>query len=169
VDFVELARSRYSVRDYKARAVEDEKLEKVLEAVRLAPTAANRQPFKFIVIHTEGREEELRRIYNRDWFVAAPIVICGCGVLAEAYVGREGRNAAVVDVTIAMDHLILAATSLGLGTCWIGAFDPQATREVLDLPDGVEPLIFATLGYAADTPKPKERKALVDIVRHETW
>jgi nitroreductase len=169
VDFLELARKRYSVRAYKPQAVEDQKLAQVLEAVRLAPTAANNQPIRFVVIHTAGREQELRRIYDRDWFVSAPIVICGCGVLAEAYVGKGGRNTAEVDVTIATDHLILAATSLGLGTCWIGAFDPQAAREVLGLPQGVEPMIFTTLGYPADTPEPKERKALEDIVRYETW
>lgn len=169
MDFLELASSRYSVRAYKSQAVEAEKLEKVLEAARLAPTAANNQPVRFVVIHTAGREAELRRIYDRDWFVSAPIVICGCGVVAEAYVGKAGRNTAEVDVTIAMDHLILAATSLGLGTCWIGAFDPQAAREILGLPQGIEPMIFTTLGYPADTPKPKERKALSDIVRYEIW
>ena len=169
MDFMELARSRYSVRAYNSQAVEAENLEKVLEAARLAPTAANNQPIRFIVIHTAGREEELRRIYDRGWFVSAPIIICGCGVIAEAYVGKAGRNSAVVDVTIAMDHLILAATSLGLGTCWIGAFDPQAAREILGLPKGIEPMIFTTLGYPADSPKPKERKNLEEIVRYETW
>jgi len=169
VDFLELARKRYSVRAYRPQAVEEQKLVQVLEAVRLAPTAANNQPIRFVVIHTTGRKEELRRIYDRDWFVSAPIVICGCGVLAEAYVGKGGRNTAEVDVAIATDHLILAATSLGLGTCWIGAFDPQAARDVLGLPQGVEPMIFTTLGYPADTPEPKERKALEDIVRYETW
>ncbi len=169
MDFLELVRGRYSVRAYKPQAVEAQKLAQVLEAARLAPTAANNQPIRFIVIHTADREKELRRIYDRDWFVAAPIVICGCGVIAEAYVGKGDRNTAEVDVTIAMDHLILAATSLGLGTCWIGAFDPQAARDVLGLPQGVEPMIFTTLGYPADRPKPKERRALDDIVRYETW
>ncbi len=169
MDFLELARSRYSVRAYQPRAVEDEKLSQVLEAARLAPTAANNQPVHLIVVHTSGREDELRRIYDRDWFAAAPIVICCCGVIAEAYVGKAGRNMAEVDTTIVMDHLILAATSLGLGTCWIGAFDPRAAREILGLPQGVEPMIFTPLGYPADSPNPKERKALDEIVRYETW
>ncbi len=169
MDFLELVRSRYSVRAYQSQAVEVEKLEQVLEAARLAPTAANKQPIQFLVIHTGGREEELRRIYNKDWFVTAPIVICGCGLVNEAYVGKDGQNMAVVDVTIAMDHLILAATSLGLGTCWIGAFNPQAAREILGLPEGVEPMICTALGYPADSSKPKERKALEDIVRYEHW
>jgi nitroreductase len=169
VDFVDLVRARYSVRAYQPQTVEEDKLQQVLEAARLAPTAANYQPIQFIVIHTAGREEELRRIYNKDWFVSAPIVICGCGLVDEAYVGKDGQNMAIVDVTIAMDHLILAATSLGLGTCWIGAFNPRATREILGLPEGIEPMVFTTLGYPADSPQPKERKALEDIVRYEHW
>jgi nitroreductase len=75
----------------------------------------------------------------------------------------------MVDVAIAMDHLILQATELGLGTCWIAAFDPQAAREVLDLPDDVEPVVFATLGYAADQPGPKQRKPLKDLAREGGW
>jgi len=169
MDFLELVRSRYSVRAYQPQAVEEEKLEEVLEAARMAPTAVNYQPIQFIVIHTAGREEEMRRIYDKDWFVSAPIVICGCGLVDDAFVGKDGQNMAVVDVTIAMDHLILAATSLGLGTCWIGAFNPQAAREILGLPQGVEPMIFTPLGYPADSPKPKERKALDEIVHYEAW
>lgn len=169
MEFEDLIRSRYSVRAYKSKPVEEEKLRQVLEAARIAPTASNRQPFQFIVIHTQGREAELRRIYDRDWFVQAPIVICACGIPAEAYVGKDGTNYAVVDVIIAMDHLILAATALGLGTCWVGAFDPDITRTVLELPDGVEPIILTPLGYPADAPEPKERKPLDALVRYERW
>jgi nitroreductase len=81
----------------------------------------------------------------------------------------DRKNYSEVDVTIAMDHLILAATDLGLGTCWIAAFDPAAAREVLGLPDGVEPIAFTPLGYPADQPKPKKRKSLSELVRYEKW
>ena len=167
--FAELIKKRYSVRAYKPDPVEEDKLQRVLEAVRLAPTAANRQAFQIIVIHTAGREAELRRIYGRDWFVQAPLVICACGIPAQNWVRSDGKNYNDVDVTIAMDHLILAATDAGLGTCWIGAFDPVATREVLGLPDGVEPIAFTPLGYPADQPRPKKRKALSELVRYERW
>jgi len=167
--FLELVEKRYSVRAYKPDPVEDEVLHQVLEAARLAPTAANRQPFQLIVIHTAGREAELKRIYNRDWFVQAPLVICACGIPAQGWVRRDGQNYADVDVAIAMDHLILAAASLGLGTCWIAAFDPTAAREVLGLPDGVEPVAFTPLGYPADRPGLKKRKALSELVRYEHW
>jgi nitroreductase len=170
MDFSALVSKRYSVRAYKPDPVEDDKLEQVLEAARLAPTAANRQPFQFIVIRTAGREAELRRIYDREWFTRAPLVLCACGTPAQGWVrGSDGKNYTDVDVAIVMDHLILAATNLGLGTCWIAAFDPSAVREVLGLPDGVEPVVFTPLGYPADQPRPKERKSLSKLVRYERW
>jgi nitroreductase len=169
VEFSELIEKRYSVRAYKPDPVEDDKLHQVLEAARLAPTAANRQPFQLIVIHTAGREAELKRIYNRDWFVQPPLVICACGTPAQGWVRRDGKNYSDVDVAIAMDHLILAAANLGLGTCWIAAFDSTAAREVLHLPDDVEPIAFTPLGYPADQLGSKKRKALSELVRYERW
>jgi nitroreductase len=142
-------------------------LHKVLEAARLAPTAANRQPFQLVVIPTAGRESELSRIYPREWFVGAPLVICACSIPSAGWVRMDGKPYVDVDVAIAMDHLILAATELGLGTCWIAAFDPAAAREVLDLPEGVEPVVFTPLGFPADQPGPKGRKPLDELVRYE--
>lgn len=167
--FSELVKARYSVRGYRPDPVEEDKLWQVLEAARLAPSAANRQPFQFIVIRTAGREAELTRIYQQKWFVQAPLVICVCAVRAQSWVRRDGKPYMDVDATIAMDHLILAATELGLGTCWIAAFDPATTREVLGLPEGVEPIAFTPLGYPAAQPRPKERKPLSDLVRYERW
>lgn len=169
MEFSELIEKRYSVRAYKPDPVEDDKLQQVLQAARLAPTASNRQPFQLIVIHTAGREAELKRIYNRDWFVQPPLVICACGIPAQGWVRGNGKNYNDVDVAIAMDHLILAAANLGLGTCWVGAFDARAAREVLHLPDDVEPIAFTPLGYPADQPGPKKRKALSELVRYERW
>lgn len=165
MEFSDLIRQRYSVRAYKPDPVEEEKLEAVLEAARLAPTAANRQPFRILVIPTAGREDELRRIYRRDWFVKAPLVLCACAAVEEGWVRMDGKPYVDVDVTIAMDHLILAATDLGLGTCWIAAFDPAAAREILELPRGIEPVIFTPLGYPADRPGPKQRKPISDLVQ----
>lgn len=169
MNFSELASGRYSVRSYKPDPIEDYQLQEVLEAARLAPTAANRQPFHLIVIHTKGREAELSRIYSRSWFVQAPIVICACGMPTKAWVRRDGKNYCDVDVAIVMDHLTLAAADLGLGTCWIGAFDPAAARAVLGLPDDVEPIAFTPLGHPNDLPGPKRRKALAEIILYERW
>jgi nitroreductase len=169
MEFSDLIRKRYSVRGYKPDPVEDEKLERVLEAMRLAPTATNNQAFQFLVVHTAGREEELRRIYKQRWFTDAPVVICASGIPAENWVRKDGKNYNDVDVAIAMDHLILAATNEGLGTCWIGAFDAQAAKEVLGLPEGVEPIVFTPLGYPDAEPKAKKRKELSELVRYERW
>ena len=167
MDFLELAKKRYSVRAYKSTPVEDEKLKYILEAARMAPTGSNQQAFQLIVVHTKGREEELRRIYDKDWFVQAPIIICACATtsLGQSYdEGRSYRNVAIV-----MDHLILAATNLGLGTCWIGAFDPKAARDILGLPEEVKPIVFATVGYLDDEPEPKVRKSIDELIRYEHW
>jgi nitroreductase len=170
MEFSELISERYSVRAYRPVPVEDEKLQKVLEAARLAPTAANRQPVHLIVVHTEGREEELKRVYKTDWFVEAPLVICVCTTPSRAWVRRsDSKIYADVDAAIVMDHLVLAATDLGLGTCWIAAFDPDAAREVLELPEGVEPIVFTPLGYPADQPGPKQRRPISELVRYERW
>lgn len=166
MEFLELIQKRYSVRAYKSTAVEEEKLNKVLEAARLAPTAANRQPIRFIVIKTKGREDELKRIYGREWFVKAPIVICACAVTFEAWTRRDGKNYADIDVAIAMDHLILAAADLGLGTCWIAAFDPAEARAILKLPAGVEPVAITPLGYPADQWRAKTRRPLSELVQY---
>ena len=169
MNFLELARKRYSVRAYKSDPVEQEKLDRILEAARLAPTAVNIQPFQLVVIHTADRKAELLQIYSKKWFVQAPIVICACGIIGKSWVRRDGKNYNDVDVAIVMDHLILAATAEGLGTCWVGAFDPAAAKEVLRLPEGVEPIAFTPLGYAADSPPVKKRKPLAKLVRYEKW
>jgi nitroreductase len=169
MEFTDLIARRFSVRAYKPDPVEDDKLQAILEAARIAPTAANRQPFQIIVIHTAGRQEELRHIYPREWFSQAPLLICGCGVSRNAWVRSDNRRYLDVDVAIVMDHLILAAANLGLGTCWIAAFNAEAAREILRLPEEVEPLIFTPLGYPAIEAKPKERKPLAELVRYEHW
>jgi nitroreductase len=169
MEFNELITQRFSVRAYKPDPVEDDKLKAVLEAARMAPTAANRQPFQIIVMHTAGCQSELRRIFPREWFSQAPLLICACGVPRNAWVRSDNRRYLDVDVAIVMDHLILAAANLGLGTCWIAAFDATAAREILRLPEEVEPLIFTPLGYPAIEAGPKERKPLADLVRYEHW
>jgi len=170
MNFQALIRARYSVRAYKPDPVEDDKLARVLEAARLAPTAANRQPFRVIVIPTKGREVEIGRIYPREWFRQAPLVLAVCAVPAEGWVRKhDGWNAAEVDASIVMSHIVLAAAEEGLGTCWIAAFDPVAAREVLGLPPEIVPSAFTPLGYAADSGAPKKRRLLAELVRNDRW
>lgn len=169
MDFLELARGRYSSRAYKPDPVEKDKLNTVLEAALLAPTASNRQPFRLIIIDPAGKESELRRIYDREWFARAPVIICACAVPEEAWVRADGRAYRDIDLALVMDHLMLAAAGLGLGTCWVANFNAAAAREVLGLPDTAEPVAFTPLGYPADQPKPKKRKTQADLVRYERW
>ena len=170
MEYSELIKARYSVRAYRPDPVEDTKLQAVLEAARLAPTAANRQPFQLIVLHTAGREEEIGKIYHRPWFVQAPIVMAVCAISSQAWVRESDRfNARLIDAAIVADYLILAAANQGLGTCWIAAFNVEAARRVLQLPQEVEPVIFTPLGYPADQPGPKTRKPLNELVRYEHW
>jgi nitroreductase len=169
MEFLDLIKARYSVRKYKSEPIEEEKLNIILEAARLAPTAHNQQPFKLIVVKTEGNEENLKRIYPANFFVEAPIIICACAILEEGWTRDDGKNYTEVDTSIVMDHLILAATNLGLGTCWIGKFDLKAAREVLNIPENVLPLVFTPIGYPDDKPRPKKRKNIDEIVRYEKW
>ena len=170
MEYSELIAARYSVRAYRPDPVEDEKLQTVLEAARLAPTAANRQPFQLVVMHTAGREDEIGMIYRRPWFIQAPLVIGVCAISSLAWVRESDRfNARLIDAAIVADHLILAAANLGLGTCWVAAFNVEAARDVMKLPEEAEPVIFTPLGYPADQPGLKTRKPLNELVRYEHW
>lgn len=169
MEFSQLIEQRYSVRSYKSDEVETEKLLQVLTAAQLAPSASNRQPFRIIVIHTKDREDELRRIYPRTWFAQAPLILCMCAVPKTGWSRMDGKNYCDIDAAIAMDHLILASADIGLGTCWIAAFDPVAARQILKLPSDVEPIAFTPLGYPADKPQPKNRLPLEHLVRYEHW
>lgn len=164
MEFFEVMKERYSVRSYRPDPVEPGKLYQVLEASRLAPTACNRQVFKVFVIATEGRQGELKKIYPKDWFSEAPYVLCVCSTPGENWVRKDGKNYSDVDAAIVMDHIILAATALGLGTCWIGAFDAQAAREVLGLDQALEPVVFTPLGYPKGEAPNKVRKSLDDLI-----
>jgi nitroreductase len=164
MEYFDLIQKRHSVRSYKSDAVEEEKLKKILEAAILAPTARNLQAFKLVVIPTKGREEELKKIYPRDFFVQAPLVIGIFSLRDKNWVRADGWNYSDVDASIVFDHLILAATDSGLGTCWIGAFDSKAAREVIGLGEGYEPVAFTPIGYPDDSNFKKTRKSLDDLV-----
>lgn len=165
MNFREILQARYSCRAYKPDPVEGEKLDLCLDAARLAPTACNRQAFELHVIQADRHQAELRRLYHREWFSKAPVVI---GIVAQpgkCWVRMDGRNYGDVDCAIAMDHLILQATELGLGTCWVAAFDPAVARSLLKLTGDREPIAFTPLGYPADTQEPRVRRPIEDLVR----
>lgn len=164
MEYYEVIQQRHSVRSYTSDPVEAEKLRRILEAAVLAPTAANRQAFKVIVIETRGHEEELKKIYNKPWLIEASYVLCVCSVPEKCWVRSDKKVYSDVDAAIVMDHIILAATAEGLGTCWIGAFNPLAAKEVLELDDSLEPIAFTPLGYARETAYTRVRKSPADLV-----
>ena len=166
MDYYEVTRKRHSIRGYESRDVEQDKLERILEAARIAPSACNAQPWRFVVVRKTEIKEELKAAYSKSWFWTAPVIICACGILAEAWRRSDGKSYLDVDVAIAMDHLILAATAEGLGTCWIGAFDPIEVRRILHLSPGIEPIALTPLGYSSVFPEAKSRKPCDEIMRY---
>jgi len=108
----------------------------------------------------------LEAAYGQAWFVNAPVIICVCSRPSQAWRRSDGKNYADVDATIAMDHLILAATAEGLGTCWIGAFKPEPVRRLLDVPADLEVLALTPLGYPDESPEARPRKAPEDLVKY---
>lgn len=169
MDFYEVVATRYSCRRYRDRPVEEETLLRVLEAARLAPSANNRQETRFVVVRDPETRAALKDAAHGQSFVAeAPVVIAACAETDER-VMSSGFRADVVDVTIAMEHVALAATAEGLGTCWIGAFDQGAAKLALGVPEGVPVVHLMTLGYPADEPRLKSRLPLEILYMRERY
>lgn len=164
VDYFEVVQKRYSCRSYRPDMVEDDKLHAILECALLAPTANNRQEFRVIVLRSAGHEQDLHRIYYREWFAQAPYVLGVCSIPARCWTRGDKKVYSDVDAAIVMDHMILAATALGLGTCWVANFNGQSAREILHLEPDWEPVAFTPLGYPCPIDKTKVRKPLEEIV-----
>jgi len=172
--FLDLAKKRYSTRNYKNIPVENEKLQLLLEAARIAPSAANYQPWRIIVVQQEANRMLLAQTYPREWFKQAPLVLVICAEKSKAWVRSfDSKNHADIDIAIATDHITLQATELGLGTCWICHFDAKKCAELLNLPNDIEPLVLLSVGYPADEPKPNrhetQRLPLSQIVSWESF
>ncbi len=170
MEFAELVRHRESVRNYDpARPVDRAVLERVLEAGRIAPSAANRQPWRFLLVSSPEMLAKIRPCYSAAWFQAAPHVLIVTGSRREAWTRKvDGWNALETDLAIAMDHLILAATNEGLGTCWIAAFSPDVLTKALGLSDDEEVLAVTPLGYQKSDYRrkgTKDRKPLNEVAR----
>jgi nitroreductase len=167
MSFLELTKKRSAVRTYQDRPVEREKLLQILEAARNAPSACNIQPWHFIVLTEEKIKAEVAKAYPRDWFKNAPVVIVACGDHSTSWKRADGKDHCDVDLGIVVEHLALAAADLGLGTCWVCAFNAERCHKILDLPDNLEVIALLPLGYPAEATIPeKNRKRLDEIV---TW
>ena len=171
MDIYEAIRERTSVRSYLPKPVEEEKLQKVLDAARLAPSGKNGQPWMFIVIKDEETRQRLVPACKNQKFIAeAPVVVAVCGFEELAYKKMGGYwNSLPVDIGIALEHLMLAAVAEGLGTCWIGAFLEDEVRAILDVPEGVKIVALTPVGYPAGDIVHRPRKELEEIVMNEKW
>jgi len=160
---------RYSVRAYEDRPIEDAKLQAVLEAARKAPSGNNRQPWKFVIEREQRTRAKLAEACGGQKFVAqAPVVLVGVGLTPDRIMECDIPGDPV-DVAIALDHVTLAAVELGLGTCWIGAFDQDAVRDLLDIPRSAKVVGVLPLGYPAMRPYGKTRKPLDEIMCWDQW
>jgi nitroreductase len=178
MDFMDVVGARKSVRSYLNTPVEEEKLSEVLEAARLAPSWANKQCCRYIVIKDKVKIQELAGGLN-GWLKQAPVIVVACADPKDSG-DRNGMNYYLVDVGISMQQLVLAATALELGTCWIGAFDEAKIKKTLEIPENIKVVAMTPLGYPADKEGlgsklirsvigAGKRKPLKDIVHREKW
>jgi nitroreductase len=167
--FLELVQRRFSVRNFLEKPVEQELLLQVLEAGRLAPSACNNQPAVFILLQDEKSRNGLQRVYNRPWFLSAPVILAVCCDRSLSWHRNDGKDYGDVDIAIALDHITLAATEIGLGTCWVGSFNEKEARDLLMLPSHIDPVAFTPIGYPSKEAPSKVRKKIDDMVHWEVF
>jgi len=167
----DIMKSRRSVRKYKSKPIPEDVLNKVLEAARIAPSGKNFQPWKFIIVRDRKKREELAVASRNQFFIAqAPVVIVACGFPDSSYQYQGNyMRSWPIDVSIAVDHLMLMAWEEGLGTCWIGAFREDEVKQVLSIPDDVRVLALTPLGYPDEEPRDRGRKEMSEIISYDKY
>ncbi len=170
MDFTKVINGRESIRSYDpTKPVDKAVLEKILDAGRIAPSAANRQPWRFLLISSREMLGQVRRCYQNTWFQDAPHILVVAGRTGEAWARQDGWNSIETDLTIAMDHMVLAAENEGVGTCWVANFETAVLRSALGLSSEDRVYAITPLGY----PRPgfakknqRQRKSLADVVKY---
>lgn len=171
MSILDVMKKRHSIRKYKNDPLPEDVFERVMEAARVAPSGKNFQPWKFVVVRDRDLKLRLAEASRNQKFIAeAPVVIVACGFPEKSY-QRQGNymTSWTIDVAIAVEHLMLQACEEGLGTCWIGAFDEQKVKPILDIPGDVRVLGLTPLGYPAQEPKDRGRKSLSEIVSYDKY
>ncbi|HEB11244.1 MAG TPA: nitroreductase [Spirochaetales bacterium] len=170
MDIYRAIKTRKSVRSFLDRDIEEDKLQRILEAVRLAPSAKNLQEWRFVVVRDRQKREQLAMAAHNQAFVGEAPVVIACCAETDKHVMRCGLECYPIDVAIAIDHLTLAAVSEGLGTCWIGSFESDRVKELLGIPEDIVVVELLPLGYPQDPAiKEKSRLKLAEIVHYERW
>lgn len=164
MDVFEAIRTRRSVREYSPEPIPNEKLEAIFQAARVAPSAGNRQPWRFVVVQDLNRKRALAEAANNQTFLEDAAVIVAAVGDSEASIRWHDK-----DPMIALEHMVLAATALGYGTCWIGAFDEDAVKRLLKIPAKMKVVALLPIGIPSETPAPSPRKKLSEIFFKEQW
>ena len=165
---LEAIRKRYSCRAYQDRPIEQEKLDSIFEAARLAPSAKNLQDWRFVVVTDKENKRRLAEAANNQKFLEnAGAIIIACSNSSE--VMRCGQAVGPIDVAIALEHIALQATDLGLATCWIGSFYPEKVRPIVGIPENIAIIELMAVGYPADRAKQPKREPLDKILCYEKW
>ncbi|MGB2862972.1 MAG: nitroreductase family protein [Sedimentisphaerales bacterium] len=161
-------RRRYSCRAYQDKSIEQDKLDSILEAARLAPSAKNTQDWRFVVVTDRDTKRRVATTTNRpEVFEKAGAIIAACS--NSDYVMQCGQAIGPIDVAIALEHICLQAADLGLGTCWIGSFDADKVRQTLKIPDDIIIVELMALGYPAGSKPEPKREPIEKIVCYDTW
>jgi len=169
MDFMEVIRSRRSIRKYRSDEIPQPDLNEIFEAVQLAPSANNLQPWKFIIVRNDKRKRLIAQACSGQEFIGeAPIVIVACAVSRGGYIGKY-MESWPVDVAIAMTHLVLSAWNKGLGTCWIGDFDEDKMREICNIPASVRIVAVTPVGYPVKSVPATSRRSLEKIICQESF
>ncbi len=165
---LEAIRKRYSCRSYQDKPIEQEKLDEIFEATRLAPSAKNLQDWRFVVVTDKETKRRLAEAANNQRFLEdAGIIIIACSNSSE--IMRCGQALGPIDVAIALEHTALQATELGLATCWIGSFYPEKVRPIVGIPDDIAIVELMAVGYPTDSRKEPRRGPIEKILCYEKW
>ena len=170
MELMEIIRNRRSVRKYKSKPVSEKDIEYVLQAARLAPSWRNNQCWRYIVVTDEDSRKKITAGGRwADRAAEAPVIIVGCADPTKSG-DKDGKPYYMLDMGISIEHMILAATERGLGTCWIGGgFDEKVVKETLGIPENIRAVALMPLGYADESPAPKDRKSLEEITSRNKW
>jgi nitroreductase len=170
MDVMEAIRLRQSVRSYQDKPVEEEKLKSILEAGRLAPSASNRQEWRYVVVKDKETRQKLAKAARGQSFVAEASVVIACCAETDNHLMRCGQLSYPIDLAISIDHMTLKAVEEGLGTCWVGAFNEEEVKKILGIPEKIRVVELLPLGYpTSPAAKEKSRKSLAEIVMPEKW
>ena len=173
MNVLEAIKKRRSVRSFSREEVSESSLGELLEAMRCAPSAGNLQPWEFVVVRDREAKERLAEAAGGQTFLAeAPVVIVVCAVPRRSAVRYEERGVSLYclqDTAAAIQNLHLAAVEMNLGTCWIGAFDEQAVADIVNAPKGVRPVAIVPVGHPGETPVPRPRRSLSEIVHRDRF